>query len=107
MHMQALGDYVAQLKQAETVRRPDGEEWTAHVQRISVCGRVAEVTEEDYFYWLEVLPPKFQRGMVFAFAEGAEALRLFWKNGERYFCRQLTWDETKDFCRLARIPLPW
>lgn len=98
MHMQTL---------AETVPCPDGEEWTAHVQRISVSGRIAEVTEEDYFYWLEVLPPKFQRGSVFAFAEGAEALRLFWKNGKQYLCRQLTWDETKDFCRLAGIPLPW
>ena len=104
---QTLGDYLAQLKQAETVPRPDNEEWQAHVKRISAPGRTAEVTEDEYFYWLEVLPPKYQRGSLFAFAEGAEALRVFWQHGEQYFCRQLTWDETKDFCRLARISLLW
>jgi len=35
-----------------------------------------------------VLPPKYQRGGGFAFAEGAEALRLFWHIREQYFCRQ-------------------
>ena len=43
----------------------------------------------------------------FAFAEGAEPLRLFWQKADRYFCRQLTWPETQTFCRLAAIPLPW
>jgi hypothetical protein len=102
-----LGDYVAQLKQAETVPRPESEEWSAHVERISVPGRIAEVTEDEYFYWLEALPPKYQRGGLFAFAEGAEAFRLFWQQGEKCFCRQLTWDETEDFCRLASISFPW
>lgn len=99
-------DYVAQLMQAELVPRPEDEEWSAHVERICVPGRVAAVTEDDYFYWLEVLPPKYQRGSLFAFAEGAEALRLFWQQGDQSFCRQLTWDETAEFCRLAGIPLP-
>lgn len=102
-----LGEYVAQLQQAEIVPRPDNEEWKVHVERISIPDLTAEVTEEQYFYWLEVLPPKYQRGTFFAFAEGAEALRLFWRKSERYFCRQLTWDETLQFCRLARISLPW
>ena len=100
-------ELVTQLQAAEIVPRPDNEEWTAYVERISVPDRIAEVTEDDYFYWLEVLPPKYQRGSLFAFAEGAEALRIFWHKGEAYFCRQLTWDETKEFCRLARIPVPW
>lgn len=103
---QTLGDFVAHLKQAEIVPRPDSEEWTAHVERISVPGRIAAVTEDEFYYWLEVLPPKYQRGGLFAFAEGAEALRLFWERGQQYFCRQLTWDETTEICRLARIPLP-
>jgi len=104
--LNTLGDYVALLQQAETVPRPDNEEWKAHVERISVPSRIAEVTEDEYFYWLEVLPPKYQRGSVFAFAEGAEALRLFWQKGGRYYCRQFTWAETVVFCRLARISVP-
>ncbi|MFO0967865.1 MAG: hypothetical protein U0793_20065 [Gemmataceae bacterium] len=102
-----LKELVAQLQQAELVPRPENEEWAAHVGRISVPGRVAAVTEDDYFYWLEVLPPKYQRGSLFAFAEGAEAFRLFWRKGGECFCRQLTWSETELFCSLAHISLPW
>jgi len=102
-----LRDYVASLQQAEIVPRPVGEEWSALIERLSVPGRVAAIDDDAYWYFLEVLPPKFQRGGLFAFAEGAEALRLFWRRGESCFCRQLTWDETQDFCRLSGIPLPW
>lgn len=102
-----LRDFVSTLQRAETVPRPEGEEWAALISRTSVPGVVAEIDEETYWYFLEVLPPKYQRGGFFAFAEGAEALRLFWRKGERHFSRQLTWDETQTFCRLASIPLPW
>ena len=102
-----LRELVAQLQTAEIVPRPDNEEWKALIDRISVPASTAEIDAETYWYFLEVLPPKYQRGNLFAFAEGAEALRLFWRNGERCFCRQLTWDETQAFCRLAQIPLPW
>ena len=102
-----LGDFVAQVQQAETIPRADNEEWKDMINRISLPGKIAAIDAETYWYFLEVLPPKYQRGNLFAFAEGAEALRLFWQRGEQYFCRQLTWDETKQFCALACIPLPW
>ncbi len=101
-----LRDFVVAIQQAETVPRPDNEEWKAMIDRISVPGRIAEIDEETYWYFLEVLSPKYQRGSYFAFAEGAEALRLFWQKREGFFCRQFTWDETVVFCRLARIPVP-
>jgi hypothetical protein len=102
-----LGDYVAELKRAAIVPRPDPEEWSALINRISQTGTVAAIHEETYFYFLEVLPPKFQRGGLFAFAEGAEPLRLFWQKGTQYFCRPLTWDETKEFCRLSQTTFPY
>lgn len=77
------------------------------IARISVTGTIAAIDEETFFYFLEVLPPKFQHGNLFAFAEGAESLRVFWRKGDVHFCRALTWDETEEFCRLARIPIPW
>ena len=40
------------------------------------------------------------------FAEGAEALRYFWKANGRFYCRQLTWDETVAFCAAAGVPVP-
>ena len=101
-----LKHFLSHLSVAERFTLPPAEEWKEHVERISVPGRIAEVTEEHYFYWLEVLPPKYMSGSLFAFAEGAEALRLFWQDDHRYWMRQLTWDETATFCRLAGIPLP-
>ena len=90
----ALRDYLAYLNVAERVPLPPLEEWGEHVARLSVPGRIAEVSEEHYFYWLEVLPPKFMSGSLFGFAEGAEELRLFWQDKDnRYWMRQLTWDE--------------
>ena len=99
--------FLSCLSVAEHVPRPDNEDWKAMIDRISVAGRIAEVDEDTYYHFLEVLPPHYQRGSLYAFAEGAEAFRLFWTRDGRNFCRQLTWDETQVFCRLARIPLPW
>ena len=107
MPHRSLAEYVAFLRQAEIVPRPDGEEWKAMIDRISVTGTIAAIDEETFFYFLEVLPPKFQQGSLFAFAEGAESLRVFWRKGDAHFCRPLTWDETQEFCRLARISPPW
>jgi hypothetical protein len=104
--MQTLREYVAQLALADIVPRPDNEDWGALINRISVPGTIAEVQEETYYYFLEVLPPQYQSGNLFAFAEGTEELRIFWRRQGRFFCRQLTFAETQEFCRLAGIPLP-
>jgi hypothetical protein len=98
---------LSQLNVAEHVPRPDGEEWKAMIDRISLPGMIADIDGETFFYFLEVLPPKYQSGSFFAFAEGAEPLRLFWRSNEQYFCRQLAWDETKQFCRLAGVVFPY
>jgi hypothetical protein len=112
-----LREYIAQLKLAPAVSAPPSENWKEHVECISVSDRVYEVSEEDYFYWLEVLPPKWMRGSSFCFGEGYDPFRLFWvdRGGprwcpgcprHRHCCRQLTDEETDTFCRLAGIPRP-
>ncbi len=101
-----LGALVAKLRAATAVPRPPNEEWSAMIERTRLPGRVCEIDEEAYDWFLECLPPKYQNGGLFAFADGAEAIRLFWQIHGTYLCRQLTWEETKDFCRLARISLP-
>src|SRR2546426_112399 len=73
-----LKQFLSCLCTAEHVPRPDNEEWSAMIARISVPGRIADIDEEAYFYFLEVLPPKFMGGGCFAFAEGAEPFRFFW-----------------------------
>lgn len=102
----SLGAFVAVLQSADCAPRPDGEAWSELIQRISVPGQIAAIDEETFTYFLEVLPPKYQCGGLFAFAEGQEPLRLFWRRAQQHFVRQLTWEETATFCRLACIPLP-
>src|SRR5947209_20549909 len=53
-----LRHFLSHLNVAERAALPPAEEWKDHVARISVPDRIAEVTEEHYDYWLEVLPPK-------------------------------------------------
>ena len=106
MVYRTLREFMASLRAADVVARPPAEEWANMINRTTRTGVVCEIDEDIYDYFLDVLPPKYQ-GHGFAFAEGAEPLRLFWHvTPESHFCRQLTWDETTDFCRLARISLP-
>ena len=102
----SLRDFLADMRAVEVVPLPPSEEWSATTARIHIEGRVSEISVDTYDWYLECLPPKWM-GSGFAFAEGAEAIKLFWKRQERYFVRQLTWSETQTFCRLAGIPLPW
>lgn len=104
-----LSAFIAQLKEGEVIPRPETDDWKTHVEHISAEGRIAAITEEEYDYWLEVLPPHWMRGSQFCFAEGAEAFRLFWhdRQTDRYLCRQLMWDETATFCQLSGVPIPW
>src|SRR4051812_21560354 len=103
----ALPHVLAHMSTAERVPIPPHEEWGALIARISRPGTIAEIDEETYRYFLHVLPPKYQSGGAYAFAEGAEELRLFWRDGEQYVCRQLTWDETQIFCRLTHTFFPY
>jgi hypothetical protein len=88
-----LSALLARLRAATILPLPPDEPWEEMIKRISTVGVVAEVLEETYDYFLEVLPPHWM-GFGFAFAEGEEALRYFWKSGEKHFCQQLTWEET-------------
>jgi len=102
----ALRAFLAEVRGAQIIPRPDNESWPAMISRIHTPGSVCEIDRETYDWFLEYLPPKWM-GSGFAFAEGAEPIKLFWKNAGRYFVRQLTDAETQAFCRLAAIPLPW
>ena len=68
-------------------------------------GRVCEIDEETYWYFLELLPPRWMDGNWFAFGEGTGPFRLFGKVDGSYVGRDLTDDETKTFCELSRTSL--
>ncbi len=100
----SLHRYTSDLTHGDAVPIPEaGETWRAMLRRLSVPQRIAEVTEETYWHYLEVLPPQWMEGNTFCFAEGTEPFRLFWQAGNRHFCRRLTWNETHRFCDLAGI----
>ena len=90
--------YLELMATAEMTALPQHEDWKDLIERITVPGRINEITEETYWYFLEVLPPRIFNGNEFCFAEGDEPLRLFWHCRGRYFCRQLTWEETYRVC---------
>ena len=103
-NMTTLPAYIRELSRGDAVPIPEGgEAWTDMLVRTSANGRIAEVDEETYWHYLEVLPPWWFDGNTFCFAEGMEPFRLFWQRGKRYFCRRLTWPETYRFCDLAGI----
>ena len=87
-----------------TAEYVENEEWPNVIARLQVEGRIAEISEEVWYYFLEVLPPKLLRGSWFAFAEGQEPLKLFWRKQGRRYGRQLTWDETHRLCDATGLP---
>ena len=106
MSTTTLRAFLAELRTAPIVPRPPEESWADLIARTAQPGVACAIHRDTYDYFLDVLPPKYQ-GLGFAFAEGAEALRYFWHlKSEQCFSRQLTWEETEAFCRLASIPLP-
>ncbi|MBX3412581.1 MAG: DUF1419 domain-containing protein [Pirellulales bacterium] len=81
---------------------PDQElSWSETIDWLHVEGRIVEVSAETYDYFLDVLPPRYMRGSLFAFCEGYDRFLLFWKAGGKYLARQLSDDETKSFCRVT------
>lgn len=68
-------------------------------------GVTVEIDEPNYYRYLDMLPPRFMSGDLFAFGEGAGNFVLFWNEGSRYFAHQLSLEDTKTFCSLARVRL--
>lgn len=73
------------------------------IELISREGQIISIDEETWWYFLEVLPPRWMSGSAFVFCEGYDRFRLFWQRGDRYFARQLSEAETVQFCQLGRV----
>ena len=99
----SLSTYFRELTAGEAIPRPENEGWEAMMNRIQSASGPAEIDEKTYWYFLGVLPPRFMQENYFCFAEGSEPYRLFWERDGRYFARQLDWQQTKNFGRLASI----
>src|SRR3954451_20687206 len=100
-----LREFVDALWGEPVHETPVNESWKETVARIRGGGN-QRVPKDVYFFFLEVLPPHFLWGSLFAFAEGQEPIKLFARVGKGYACRQLTWEETLTFCSLAGVSPP-
>ncbi len=68
-------------------------------------GKIAQIDEKTFWYFLELLPPRWIDGDWFAFGVGSGPFRLFWQVKDTYFVRELTDAETRTFCELSGTSL--
>ena len=64
-----------------------------------------QIDQETYDEKLEILPPRWMSGHMFAFGEGDGSFSVFWQHQHRYFVRHLNDEQTEEFCLLARVRL--
>ncbi len=87
-----------QIENAKPFHNDDSPPWWE-------AGVTVEIEESTYDQYLDLLPPRYLSGNLFAFGEGAGNFILFWMETRRYFAHQLSVDDTETFCRLSRVPL--
>ena len=68
-------------------------------------GVTVAVDEATYMEYLEMFPPRYIHGTLFAFGEGSGGFTLIWEQDRRYFVHQLSLDDTETFCRLSGAAL--
>ena len=104
-HTTSLGAFIRYLKKGDPSPLPDREVWSDMIRLTTASGALCEVSEDTFDYFLDVLPPRWMGREGFAFGEGMDYVRLFWKAEGKFLSRQLTRDENVTFCRLAGIGL--
>ena len=68
-------------------------------------GATIEVGEETYLQYLDMLPPRYLRGSLFAFGEGSGCLTLFWLAAGKHYAHHLSQADTESFCKVAGVSL--
>ncbi|CAN5897567.1 hypothetical protein BH23PLA1_BH23PLA1_05890 [soil metagenome] len=101
-----LRDYFVQLKVGcPVIDAPweDSDELTTRVVTAEP-GTIVLIDEETYFYFLELLPPRFQMSGQFFFGEGTGTFIFLWRASTgKYYARPLSDEETDTFCGLTKV----
>ena len=96
-----LSQFISQLTKKESVP------FVSDMDRDNVCefppGWVVPITEEIYFWFLDLLPPRWMSGADFVFAEGGNTLRLFWQERGGYYGLEMTEEESDTFAKLPGL----
>jgi hypothetical protein len=56
-----------------------------------------------YFHYLELFRPRWQLGSVHVSGEASGHERLFWREGDRFFGRELTADQSRTLGELVEV----
>jgi hypothetical protein len=67
------------------------------------AGTTVEIKEETYYEKLDMLPPRYMDGSLFAYGEGAGSFSIFWQQGSNFYVHHLSHEHTDEFCKLARV----
>jgi len=65
----------------------EGKQWGKFIKAM-YSGAPIEIDDAMYYRWLEILPPVYQFGWQFGFAEGSEHIVDFWKHDGRFYCQK-------------------
>ena len=100
----SFSEMMNQLTSGEPVQLPAGGLTQTELFKLMAEDHViVPVDEETWWYFLEVLPPRWMSESAFAFAEGYDCFRLFWQQSGQHFARQLTEQQTARFCQLCGV----
>ena len=99
--MAGLNQFLRQHMQTEGVLHEEDDQSPPWWQE----GTTVEIKEETYYEKLDMLPPRYMDGSLFAFGEGAGNFSLFWKQSGKFYTTHLSQADTETFCRLAGVGL--
>jgi len=96
--------YAELTSASKSTEQPEDEDWYELIRRISIPGRINGITRDVYQYFLFRQPALLYGGNHFSVSEPGEPLRLFWITDGRYFCRQLSLQESRRLCDVVGLP---
>ena len=96
--MSTLAQFLNQRLRTDDAKRLDAPDQPPWLEK----GVTVIVDEATYMQYLEVLPPRYMSGLLFAYGEGAGISTLFWQESDLYFARALSIEDTEIFCKISR-----
>jgi len=106
-NMQTLAKLITELRRPKPVTLDSVASRSKSILGpLAATGYVVELDAESYHWFFDLRPPHFVGRDYFLFGEGMEPFRLFFVSDKRHFVRRLTWDQTREICYSAGIPIP-
>ena len=62
-----------------------------------------EIKEQTYYEYLDLLPPRYMDGNMFAYGEGFGAFSIFWSQAGKFYVHHLSLADTEVFCECAGL----